>query len=188
MGYMRHHAIVVTCFKYETLHEARTTALALGCQVSDIVASRTNGFHSFFVAPDGSKEGWEESDDGNRRRDLFTAYLRNPNLYLDWVEVQYGDDNRNTEIIRDGDDVYREDDRRVTVFLPEPGAPQPHHTDTETIWYHNAAGEFSYDSYNRSLHDEKGNTWGAGELRELAAAALAAADHYDRQIGEPGVD
>ena len=62
MGYICHHAIVVTSSFEATLSDAWIKARQLFANVSPIVSSPLNGYRSFFVAPDGSKEGWDESD------------------------------------------------------------------------------------------------------------------------------
>jgi hypothetical protein len=70
-----------------------------------------NSTRSFLVAPDGSKEGWEESDKGDQRREEFVEWLRgqayndgsNP---LAWIELyfaaeqQFMDDFPGAEIVR----------------------------------------------------------------------------------------
>jgi len=67
--------------------------------VSAIATSPMNQFHSFCVFPDGSNEGWRESDFGNECRDELIKFL-NSNPGLDWVEIQYGDDQGETIITR----------------------------------------------------------------------------------------
>ena len=103
MGYMRHHAIVVTSSDNDQLELARDAAADAGLSPSAIVSSAVNLYHSFFVPPDGSKEGWEESDVGDASRDCFVNYLRPQSGFLSWVEVFYGDDNRECEVVRHGD-------------------------------------------------------------------------------------
>jgi hypothetical protein len=108
MGYIRHHAIIVTSWKYALLEVARADALSRFGHVSEVVGSPVNGYRSFFVAPDGSKEGWDESAKGDLQRAEFTAWL-NAQRYEDgssalgWVEVFYGDDERAVGIVNDGD-------------------------------------------------------------------------------------
>jgi hypothetical protein len=63
MGYMRHHAIIVTSWKRELLEQAHARAVELGMSVSEVTGEVTNSYRSFLVAPDGSKEGWDTSDD-----------------------------------------------------------------------------------------------------------------------------
>ena len=59
MGYMRHHAIVVSS-AYVNLNNARSSARKFNLNPSQIIESRVNGYKSFFIPPDGSKEGWEK--------------------------------------------------------------------------------------------------------------------------------
>lgn len=110
MGYIRHHAIVLTGGDYrrDQLEQARAKAVELGCAVSEIVASPINGYLSFFVAPDGSKEGWEGSEEGWRARCSLIEWVRGQYYVdggssIDWVEVQYGDDDGRTWATRSSD-------------------------------------------------------------------------------------
>lgn len=104
MGYMCHHAIVVTSFHEIKIHKAYEVAvnLGLGPFLTNKLQTPVNGFWSFFVGPDGSKEGWPESKDGDRKRYEFIKWL-NEERYedgstpYDWAVIQYGDemgDNR----------------------------------------------------------------------------------------------
>lgn len=110
MGHMRHHAIVVTTWNHELIDQAHAKAVELGMSVSNVTSEVTNGFRSFLVAPDGSKEGWDQSDQGDQQRDAFIEWLdeqryEDRSTALDWVVVQFGDDNRKPAIIRDSDQL-----------------------------------------------------------------------------------
>jgi len=112
MGYMRHHAIVVTSWNNDLIKEAHEKAKGLCSSVSNITEVVINGYSSFFVAPDGSKEWWEDSDKGDCARNSFVEWL-NSKRYEDgpslaWVEVQYGDDEGETKIIRHSDEALQE--------------------------------------------------------------------------------
>ena len=100
---MKHHAIVLTTWKDEHIEEAHNKAKSLFDHVTEIVPSNMNGYRSFFIPPDGSKEGWSESETGDMRRAAFKHWLAEQNLYIKWVEFQYGDDEGETEIIEFGD-------------------------------------------------------------------------------------
>lgn len=114
MGYMRHHAIVVTGPLSERMVEVHSTVSDItdkhsrSCSVTPLTQEATNGYVSFMVAPDGSKEGWSESDNGDRTRDDVISYL-NSLRYSDgstsfkFVEVQFGDDNKETKVLRHSD-------------------------------------------------------------------------------------
>lgn len=112
MGYMRHNAIVVSSWKEDLLEQAHAKAVELDCSVSAITGEVTNGYRSFLVAPDGSKEGWDESNEGDARRDALAAWLdaqryEDDSTSLQWIEVQYGDENLHSCIVRDSDDAAR---------------------------------------------------------------------------------
>lgn len=107
MGYMRHHAIVVTSGHDESIEGAHKAATDLGMTVTPLVSSPINHYRSFMVCPDGSKEGWSDSDEGDKRRDAFVAWLDegdgdNP-PWCSWAEVQYGDESGIQGIIRASD-------------------------------------------------------------------------------------
>lgn len=117
MGYMRHHAIIVTSWDDSAIQDAHDKArevfgkeggTAWADLVGPIIPSITNGYHSFLIAPDGSKEGWDTSDTGNVAREVFLDWLDelrydDDSSRFDWVEVQYGDDDMVTEVTRDSD-------------------------------------------------------------------------------------
>lgn len=116
MGYMRHHAIVVTGqlrdnngVPFPRIEDAHTEAVKLFPKVPEIAEAEINGYGSFFIPPDGSKEGWAESDEGDERRARFIEWLRS-NEYegggspFRWVEVQYGDDEHVTIVTAHSDE------------------------------------------------------------------------------------
>lgn len=105
MGYIRHHSIVVTSWDEEQIKKAHTKAKEMcGEIVSNIVESKINGYGSFFIAPDGSKEGWVESDCGNDNRKNYIRWILEQNYDdgsnpLSYVEFYYGDDEGGSEIV-----------------------------------------------------------------------------------------
>lgn len=123
MGYIRHHAIVVTGSRWtidvgpnHDIEDAHQAAVEAGCPVSPIVDGRTNSYASFLVAPDGSKEGWDTSDEGDRARDRFIAWLRENGAggYFSWAEVVLGSDDSEALIERnawDDEDSASDEDR-----------------------------------------------------------------------------
>ena len=98
MGYIAHHAIVVTGFDMAHTDLARQAAqeafsyVHMEYLVGDLIGPAVNGYCSFVVAPDGSKEGWDESDAGDTARAAFVAWLRTEGM-VDWVEVRFGGDD-----------------------------------------------------------------------------------------------
>ncbi len=107
MGYIKHHTIVVTGWQNEKLKEAhqkakevfeknfgnmsheKTSASRL---VSDIIQGVSNDQSSFFIAPDGSKGGWPNSNDADNARKEFLDWLQKADNYCDYVEVIFGGD------------------------------------------------------------------------------------------------
>ena len=95
MGYIKHHAIVVTCWNDKHIEQAHALAVENELRPTEITPSAVNGQRSFLIPPDGSKEGWEESDNGNDRRDAWIKtmeHLADKN-YCDWCEVRFGGDD-----------------------------------------------------------------------------------------------
>lgn len=77
MGYFAHDALIVTSFWDDDIEAARDAAVdEFGEQVTPITPAAVNGYRSFLVPPDGSKEGWEASRDGDEKRDRLIAKLR----------------------------------------------------------------------------------------------------------------
>lgn len=114
MGYMRHNAILVTSYDEERIQTAHMQAIALQMNASEIGRTHVNGYCHFTILPDGSKEGWEDSDEGDRQRDAFVAWLDGQRLDdgvspFAWAEVQYGDDEGKTLIVRHSDEEHRID-------------------------------------------------------------------------------
>ena len=107
MGYMRHHAIVVTSWDNKILRKAHKKAKKLFKQVAPITPPAINGYVSFLIAPDGSKENWLPSDHGDEKRREFiewTDRLRDEvGFKIDYVEIQFGDERRETKIISHSD-------------------------------------------------------------------------------------
>ncbi len=94
---MAHHTIVVcgVCFGIKKMIDIKSVhkkAKTIFPYVSPLSPKGVNGYQSFFIPPDGSKERWDASDEGNRRRDEFIKWLKSRKALVDWVEVQFGDD------------------------------------------------------------------------------------------------
>lgn len=65
--------------------------------ISPIVTSLINNYHTFFIAPDGSKEGYDLSEDGDNIRSKVIELLRTYDSHdgtfpVSYVEMYYGDD------------------------------------------------------------------------------------------------
>ena len=131
MGYLRPTAIIVTG-TYDMSTEALTDATIaprthwatyahrqalaifaahdLAHLVGEIVDSELNNTQSFLIAWDGSKEGWNDSDRGDAACDEYVTWLRSVaygdgSSPLDWVEVQYGGDDREVIALAYGGEI-----------------------------------------------------------------------------------
>ncbi|NRS20622.1 hypothetical protein HP398_29825 [Brevibacillus sp. HB1.4B] len=105
MGYMKHNAIVVTGARYEeeAFLLAHKKAVELFEElVSPVINSHWNGNMSFFIAPDGSKEGWGESNEGDRLRKELSDYIDS---------LAYGDGSNSVKFV----DVSYDEDHDVEV-------------------------------------------------------------------------
>ncbi len=129
MGYMKHNAVIVTGWNRDQLNEAHSKAKEIFAEkfkddafikdasrlVSEVVSGITNGQDSFFIAPDGSKEGWDTSRMIDEARDEFQTWLLNhPKNYSDYIEVRFGGDDEYSTIVRskDSDLVKKADEER----------------------------------------------------------------------------
>lgn len=109
MGYTKHDAIVVTTSSVRAASEAHDQAIFLRLTPTGCVQSPTNGYISFVVAPDGSKEEWAESQNGDLRRAKFIQWMRDSEWHFDFVAVSYGgDEPENTHIVTHSGQGYGE--------------------------------------------------------------------------------
>ncbi len=106
MGYIEHAAVIVTVSDY-----ANDGDLAPGPKVEALreslpeqwrplvigpVRAVVNGYDTYAFLPDGSKEGWRDSDQGDEYRSQFKAIFafryEDGSSPFDVVEVRYGGD------------------------------------------------------------------------------------------------
>ena len=99
MGYMCHHAIVVTGCVDGAAKKAREEALKIFDHVSEIMPGM-NGYETFLIPPDGSKEWWPDSDRGDENRNTYIEWLSKSSGGMDWAEIQYGDENGDQRVVR----------------------------------------------------------------------------------------
>lgn len=107
MRNIRHHAVIVTCNDRKILESIRNKVLELyklymeasngKNLVSEIQDSIVNHYASFFIIPDGSKEGYDASDDGDIIREKLIEYInplcKSEAYHLSFAEISYGADN-----------------------------------------------------------------------------------------------
>jgi len=100
MGYIKHNAIIATTYDIKLCKKYRNKALKIfnKGQVGKILETCINGYCTLFIGPDGSKEGWTESNDGDANRKLFTEYLKKEKCAF--VELSYCDDYGPAKIIQ----------------------------------------------------------------------------------------
>jgi len=102
MGYLAHRTIVCTTWCKESIKKAHDKSISVFIDpdnpnrklVSEILDTGMNSTCSFFIAPDGSKEGWAMSDLYDEKRASFIEWIHSndPNFHLDYVEVRFGGD------------------------------------------------------------------------------------------------
>lgn len=124
VGYERHNAIIVTGpmkaygIPEKAMEEVRNEVFriaeleGLGQLVSGVIPGSSNCMGTFILVPDGSKEGWDASDKGDLTRDRVISYLdtlrySDGSTSFSFVEVQFGDDDLETKVVRDSDEVRR---------------------------------------------------------------------------------
>jgi hypothetical protein len=103
MGYIKHHSIIVTGSP-ESILDAREKCINIFAHeliedfdnpeqiISSICLGLSNSQHSFFIAPDGSKEGWETSNNCDNAREVFLQWLKENNS-CEYIEVYFGGDS-----------------------------------------------------------------------------------------------
>ncbi len=104
MGYMVHHTIVLTSWDdkllRKTWRKAREIFANTNCYITNLTPIVVNNNHSYFIAPDGSKRGWEASQRGFEARKEFIAYLKELKPYPpDWALIQYGDEEGDDRLV-----------------------------------------------------------------------------------------
>lgn len=99
MGTIQHNAIIATTGLSEHAEPLQSWINNLPDEERKLFSrypSWINGYVTFFLAPDGSKEMWETSDQGDKLREKFKARLKEDN-YEDesspwsWVEIGFGE-------------------------------------------------------------------------------------------------
>jgi len=104
MGYMRHHAIVVTAWNENHIvmvHQKARELFEGISHITEITSEATNGYRSFLIPPDGSKEWWNTSDRGDKARDDFISWLTsNKDIYCNYAEVQFADEEGDDKLLR----------------------------------------------------------------------------------------
>lgn len=117
MGYMCHHAIVVTSWKKEAVEAAHVKAVELfgqfGSIVSNICKATTNGYYSFLtIASRASSPALEVSQPSLLPSGAIRWIEHGPCCYedgthpFDWCEVQFNDDYDNDYMVRSNNNSF----------------------------------------------------------------------------------
>ncbi|MBY0424381.1 MAG: hypothetical protein K2Q22_01990 [Cytophagales bacterium] len=115
MQNIKHHAIIVTSNDRERIELVRKKAIELytltmeanngKSLVGPLTIGLINNFYTFLIAPDGSKEGYDTSDDGDIVREKICTYidsLKDINNYnpISYIEVYFGTDHGTAAVVR----------------------------------------------------------------------------------------
>ena len=98
MGIINHNAVIATTWDKKRAH-ALQTWLQQHPDLGSLVIwgePMTNGFQTLVCVPDGSKEGWAESDTGDGLRAALIQRLEADDYEdgsspWDWIEVGFGE-------------------------------------------------------------------------------------------------
>lgn len=113
MGYIKHHSIIITSYFKNDIDRAHAKALELFKDldvmyentakiVSAVYEGIANTQYTFFIAPDGSKEGWSLSNLCNNAREEFRKWLKQE-CTCDFIEICFGGDDEYISITDNND-------------------------------------------------------------------------------------
>lgn len=106
MGYIKHHAICVSSSDEKLIKKAHRKAKEIfGVQTGKLMHMPINVEYSFYIGPDGSKEGWDSSNKGDDKRDQFISWVNDQAFddgsnSLSYAEIYFGEDNGKSEVTR----------------------------------------------------------------------------------------
>lgn len=119
MSRYRHNAIICTGECHEISIDHKKAMELFEGKVTNIVEAVTNSYSSFMIVPDGSKEGYDTSDEWDNKREEYINYLESYNLeklkdcdginynkydslssYINYVEIEYGGFDSTVEILK----------------------------------------------------------------------------------------
>lgn len=94
MSHIFHDAIIITGYA-SRMQDVADFGRKIGASVLGPSDTVTNSTATVVICPDGSKEGWHTSNEGDDRRAAMRLWLdtmRGNNIFYDWVEVRFGAD------------------------------------------------------------------------------------------------
>ncbi|CAL2095510.1 conserved protein of unknown function [Tenacibaculum sp. 190524A02b] len=109
MGYIKHNAVIVTYWNKQDIEEAHLKAIEVYKDNIDCVSSEkcispimegvANQQFSFFIAPDGSKSGWQTEEQAKNARKIFQNFLLDSGT-CEYIEICFGGDCDTEFIVR----------------------------------------------------------------------------------------
>ncbi len=100
---MKHHSIIVTTFDKKLSRSVHRKAKSIfGNLTTPLKEGVVNSYLSFAILPDGSKEGWPESDEYDEKRRHFWKFV---------AEQKYEDGSNSIKAV----EVYFDDEGRVGI-------------------------------------------------------------------------
>jgi hypothetical protein len=93
MGTIQHESILMMAFGQEAEDLLYEKACELGLEDHILIGDPVhNGYRPVVIIPDGSKEGWEDSDEMQENRNNFVSWLKSLTYPVcDWCRVEWGD-------------------------------------------------------------------------------------------------
>lgn len=96
MSVINHNVIIATTWNNDVATKLREWIEEFRTSLVVEHTSQLNGYQTFVVCPDGSQEGWTDSDSGDHFREMFVQRLLSDNYDDDsspwaWVEVGFGE-------------------------------------------------------------------------------------------------
>lgn len=113
MRNIEHHAILITCNDLDIMKDLRQTISGyykIHMEASNgeklltpIFESLINHYYTMTLLPDGSKEGYDASDDNDAIRSKVIELLKEKSTseryHLSFIEVRYGGDQEKKEVL-----------------------------------------------------------------------------------------
>jgi hypothetical protein len=108
MGTINHTALILTSLFVEKITEAHKVAVSIfGELATPLIPYVVNEGMSFMIAPDGSKEGWSQSDNRDHDQAEFISWVNDTfnyieegerNQFIEMVEVTFGEYDKDGKV------------------------------------------------------------------------------------------
>lgn len=110
MGYIKHHAIAIVTWNKEEADKVYKKAIELFNGFDKAIEAKPtrklgkrfvtkpmscpiNSYYSLFIAPDGSKEGWGHSKEGEKLRNELLDWIDKEMSSVDYALIRFGGDD-----------------------------------------------------------------------------------------------